>query len=62
MLISEYSNWPLSLKKKGVEIAVILKTLTRMVVHKVANGPELRARISSTVQQEIVPRAEQGWK
>ena len=40
----------------------ILKTLARLAVNKVANDPELRARISSTVQQEIVPRAKQGWK
>ena len=39
-----------------------MKTLARMAVHKVANDPELRARISSTVQQEIVPRAKQGWE
>ena len=40
----------------------ILKTLARIAVQKVANDPELRARISSTVQQEIVPRAKQGWE
>ena len=40
----------------------ILKTLARIAVHKVANDPELRARISSTVRQEIVPRAKQGWE
>ena len=40
----------------------IIKTLARIAVQKIADDPELRARISSKVQQEIVPKAKQGWE
>jgi len=40
----------------------ILRFLARWAVHKVANDPELRSQIASKVQQEVVPRAKQGWK
>jgi hypothetical protein len=33
-----------------------------MAVRKLANNPELRAKVASVVREELVPRAKQGWE
>ena len=33
-----------------------------MAVQKLANNPELRAKVASVVKEELVPRAKQGWE
>ena len=39
----------------------LFKTLARMAVQKLANNPELRAKVVSVVKEDIVPRAKEGW-
>ncbi|SVD26637.1 uncharacterized protein METZ01_LOCUS379491 [marine metagenome] len=40
----------------------ILKTLARMAVHRFANDPELQAKVSKAVKEELIPRAKKGWE
>ena len=40
----------------------LLKSLARMAVQRLANDPELRAKASSVVREEILPRAKEGWE
>ena len=40
----------------------LFKSLARMAVQKLANNPELRAKVASVVKEELVPRAKQGWE
>ena len=40
----------------------LFKTLARMAVQKLANNPELRAKVASVVKEDIVPRAREGWE
>ena len=40
----------------------LFKTLARMAIQKLANNPELRAKVVSVVKEDIVPRAKEGWE
>ena len=40
----------------------LFKTIARMAVQKLANNPELRAKVVSVVKEDIVPRAKEGWE
>jgi hypothetical protein len=40
----------------------LFKTLARMAIQKLADNPELLAKVSSVVKEEIVPRAKEGWE
>ena len=40
----------------------LFKTLARMAFQKLANKPELRAKVVSVVKEDIVPRAKEGWE
>jgi len=40
----------------------LFKTLARMAIQKLADNPELRAKVASVVKEDIVPRAKEGWE
>ena len=40
----------------------LFKSLARMAIQKLANNPELRAKVVSVVKEDIVPRAKEGWE
>ena len=40
----------------------LFKTLARMAIQKLADNPELRAKVASVVKEDIVPRAREGWE
>ena len=40
----------------------LFKTIARMAIQKLANNPELQAKVASVVKEDIVPRAKEGWK
>ena len=40
----------------------LFKTIARMAIQKLANNPELRAKVVSVVKEDIVPRAKEGWE
>ena len=40
----------------------LFKTLARMAIQKLADNPELRAKVVSVVKEDIVPRAKEGWE
>lgn len=40
----------------------LFKSLARMAVQKLANDPELRAKVANVMKEEIMPRAKQGWE
>ena len=40
----------------------LFKTLARMAIKKLADNPELRAKVASVVKEDIVPRAKEGWE
>ena len=40
----------------------LFKTLARMAIQKLADNPELRAKVASLVKEDIVPRAKEGWE
>ena len=40
----------------------LFRTLARMAIQKLANNPELRAKVVSVVKEDIVPRAKEGWE
>ena len=40
----------------------LFRTLARMAIQKLADNPELRAKVVSVVKEDIVPRAKEGWE
>ena len=40
----------------------LFKTLARMAIQKLADNPELLAKVTSVVKEDIVPRAKEGWE
>ena len=40
----------------------LFKTLARMAIQKLADNPELLAKVTSIVKEDIVPRAKEGWE
>ena len=40
----------------------LFKTLARMVIQKLTDNPELRAKVASVVKEDIVRRAKEGWE
>jgi len=43
-------------------IMALFKTLARMAIQKLADNPELLAKVTSVVKEDIVPRAKEGWE
>ena len=41
---------------------LFFKSVARMAVQKLANDPEVQAKVARIVKEEIVPRAKQGWE
>ena len=40
----------------------LLKTLARIAAQRLANDPEMQQRLIKAVKEEVVPRAQKGWK